>query len=564
MEMLRREVTNLILDGLVEKVDDEKIDSLLMLPKIPSMGDLTLPCFTLAKDQCMSPVELARFLANHLDSTLISKTEVAGGYLNIFINRASYSNTLIPSIIKEGVNYGTGTWGQNKTLVIDFSSPNIAKPFSMGHLRSTVIGHSLARLGEKVGFKVKRLNHIGDWGTQFGKLMAAYKLWGNKEAVEADPIPELLKLYVRFHEEAKDNPELETAGRQWFKKLEDHDPEAKMLWTWFREASLLAFNKTYALLGVVFDSTDGEAFYNDKMAPVVAQLKAGEHLVESDGAYIVPLGENLSPCLIQKSDGTSLYATRDLAAAIYRKEHYHFDEAFYVVGHEQTIHFQQVFAVLEIMGFGWSNQLSHVDFGMMLKNGKKMSTRKGEIVRLDDALEQVISKALENIRVKNPALTNKETVAQMVGVGALIFNDLKHNPSHDIEFSFEDMLSFEGETGPYLQYTHVRTCSLLRKGAGKLKESKPLHFDNHNTEWALILKLSQFGEIIKHAFEDHNPSKLARYLLKLAQQFNKYYAQARILEENEGLDARLALVEAIQTVLKEGLWLLGIEAPEQM
>ena len=485
------------------------------------------------------------------------------GYVNVFLKRKSYADRLINTILEQKTEYGIGQWGSGKVLAIDFSSPNIAKPFSMGHLRSTMIGHSLALIAEKGGYEVKRLNHIGDWGTQFGKLMAAYKAWGDQALVEADPIPEMLKLYVRFHEEAKSNPALNAEGRLWFKRLEEMDSEAMAMWTWFREESLKAFSKTYECLGVSFDSTDGEAFYNDKMAAVTAELEERELLIESDGAYIVPLGDEIPPCLIQKSDGTSLYATRDLAAAIYRKKHFQFDEAFYVVGHEQTVHFKQVFAVLEKMGYDWASRASHVDFGMLLKNGKKMSTRKGEIVRLDEVLEQVIEKAAQNIADKNPSLENKNETARSVGVGAVIFNDLKHTPSHDVEFSIEEMISFEGETGPYLQYTHARICSLLRKG-GSIKADNSFNRGELDSEWALIVKLSGFPEVIHQAFDEHNPSKLTRYLLQLAQLFNKYYAHVRILEKSEGIEGRLALVKSVQTVLKEGLRLLGMKAPVEM
>ncbi len=563
MQLIKKKLAEVISNALEEQVSNGQIEGLLQKPKDLSKGDYALPCFTLAKPLRMAPAEISHRLSAKIECPVIDKTEAVAGYLNIFIHRKPYANHILKSILEQKSNYGTGRWGEGKVLAIDFSSPNIAKPFSMGHLRSTVIGHSLALIAEKGGYHVNRFNHIGDWGTQFGKLMAAYKAWGDPKAVEKDPIPELLKLYVQFHEEARVNPDLNNEGRLWFKKLEDHDPQAWKLWTWFREESLKAFSKTYDLLGVSFDSTEGEAFYNDKMPAVTAQLKEMNLLVKSEGAFIVPLGEGVTPCLIQKSDGTSLYATRDLAAAIYRKNHYHFDEAFYVVGHEQSIHFQQVFAVLEKMGFDWAGQLSHVNFGMLLKNGKKMSTRKGEIVRLDEVLEQVIEAAAQNITLKNPGLQNKEEIARSVGVGAVIFNDLKHTPNYDIEFSMEEMLSFEGETGPYLQYTHARACSLLRKG-GAVKDANDYNIGESDSEWVIIVKLSEFSGVIYQAFSEHNPSKLARYLLQLAQHFNKYYAQVRILENNESRDERVVLVQSVQTVIEEGLRLLGMEAPMEM
>ena len=504
MKLIRKKLAEVISEALQEQVTKDQIEGMLQKPKDLSKGDFALPCFALSKTLRMAPDEVAHRLSAKIECATIEKTEAVAGYLNIFIHRKPYANHILKSILEQKSNYGAGHWGEEKVLAIDFSSPNIAKPFSMGHLRSTVIGHSLALIAEKGGYQVKRFNHIGDWGTQFGKLMAAYKAWGEPKAIEMDPIPELLKLYVKFHEEASVNPDLNNEGRLWFKKLEGKDPEARELWTWFREESLKAFSKTYDLLGVSFDSTEGEAFYNDKMPAVTAQLRDMKLLVKSDGAFIVPLEEGVPPCLIQKSDGTSLYATRDLAAAIYRKNHYHFDEAFYVVGHEQTIHFQQVFAVLEKMGFDWAGQLSHVDFGMLLKNGKKMSTRKGDIVRLDEVLGQIIEAAAKNITIKNPGLKNKPEIARSVGVGAVIFNDLKHTPTHDIEFSMEEMLSFEGETGPYLQYTHARACSLLRKG-GAVKEAHVYNIGECDSEWALIVKLSAFQESFIRLFLSITP-----------------------------------------------------------
>ncbi|MFL6561224.1 MAG: arginine--tRNA ligase, partial [Bacillus sp. (in: firmicutes)] len=426
-------------------------------------------------------------------------------------------------------------------------------------------GNSLALIVEKCGYKPIKINHLGDWGTQFGKLITAYQLWGNADQVKQNPIKELLALYIKFHAEAENDPSLEDQGRSWFKKLEDGDVQALELWKWFREESLKEFSRIYELMNVQFDSYAGEAFYNDKMDRVVQLLEEQHLLVESDQAQVVELSEEqLPPCLIKKSDGATLYATRDLAAALYRQEEYQFVQSLYVVGHEQSLHFKQLIAVLTKMGYDWSKQMHHIPFGMMLKDGKKMSTRKGKVVLLEEVLNESIAMARHNIEEKNPNLSNKDEVAKQVGVGAVIFHDLKNNRMNDIEFSLEEMLRFEGETGPYVQYTYARACSILRKAVGKMDLAMTTYTNSWEKEWKVTSLLMEFSPAINRACVNFDPSQVAKYILDLAQAFNKYYAEVKILEDSTEQQARLALVYSVSEVLKEGLRLLGLAAPVEM
>ncbi|WP_172797585.1 arginine--tRNA ligase [Bacillus sp. FJAT-27445] len=552
---------DVIFEALDGQLDKQKISMMIEKPKFEHMGDMAFPCFELAKILRKAPHSIAANLTVKISSPFFEKVEATSGYVNAFLEKSTVSASVIRHVLSEKEAYGDAKLGNGQAVTIDLSSPNIAKPFSMGHLRSTVIGNALALISDKCGYRAIRINHLGDWGTQFGKLIVAYKLWGNEENVKRQPIKELLKLYVRFHEEAEAAPGLEDMARQWFKKLEDADEEALSLWKWFREESLKEFSKIYELLGIHFDSTNGEAFYNDKMDRVVELLEEKKLLVESDGAQVVPL-EDLPPSLIKKRDGTTLYATRDLAAAIYRQDTYGFGKSLYVVGNEQTLHFKQVFSVLAKMGFPWAAGLVHIPFGMMLKDGKKMSTRKGKVVLLEEVLHEAISLALEDVLKKNPDLPAKEEVARQVGTGAVIFHDLKNYRMNDIEFSLEDMLRFEGETGPYVQYTHARASSLLRKG--KFIESDVELQIQDPQAWPVVTTLMAFPEVIKRAFEDYDPSQIAKYVIELSRAFNKYYASVRFLEENSQKHARLSLVYSVTIVLREGLRLLGIQAPEEM
>ncbi|WP_050616425.1 arginine--tRNA ligase [Bacillus testis] len=549
---------------LQEELELDKIASLIEKPKYSNQGDLSFPCFSLAKIRKAAPQKIAQDISEKLHSPLFDKIEVMGGYLNVFLNQKAVSQEVVQEVLKEGSRYGRNNDGKEGVITIDMSSPNIAKPFSMGHLRSTVIGNALALIVEKNGYKPVKINHLGDWGTQFGKLITAYKLWGSEEKVRSNPIKELLELYVRFHEEAEKNPALEDEGRRWFKALEDGDQEATELWKWFREESLKEFEEIYQLLNVSFDSYAGEAFYNDKMDAVIEILDQKGLLTLSDSAYVVKLDEEeLPPCLIRKSDGATLYATRDLAAAKYRKDHYDFVKSLYVVGNEQSLHFKQLKAVLSKMGYAWADDISHIPFGMMLKDGKKMSTRKGKIILLEKVLKETIDMALKIINERNPSLENKEEVAKQVGVGAVIFHDLKNYRMNDIEFSMEDMLRFEGETGPYVQYTHARACSLLRKGGYKPDASVDVALEG-DSAWEVVKTLEEFPVIVRRALDKYDPSLIGKYAIDLAQSFNKYYGEVRILEEDSAKASRLALVHAVTIVLAESLRLVGLEAPQEM
>lgn len=549
---------------LQTELDQSTIEQLIEKPKNADFGDYAFPCFQLAKSRRQAPPLIAKQISEEISSPLIEKAEAVGGYVNVFLNKKYVTAQVIGAILTEQQNYGSSTIGQNKVVTIDMSSPNIAKPFSMGHLRSTVIGNALATIFQKCGYETVKINHLGDWGTQFGKLITAYKKWGSEEKVKQEPIKELLSLYIRFHSESENNPELEDEGRAWFKKLEDGNEEALALWSWFREESLNEFNKIYQLLRVDFNSYAGEAFYNDKMDVVVDLLEEQGLLIESDHAQVVELEDgSLPPCLIKKSDGATLYATRDLAAALYRKNNYQFEQALYVVGNEQSLHFKQLKGVLRKMNFDWADSLVHIPFGMMLKDGKKMSTRKGKLILLEEVLTESMSLALRNIEEKNPSLEHKEQVSKQVGVGAVIFHDLKNFRMNDIEFSLEDMLRFEGETGPYIQYTNARACSILRKGSWQGIDATQIYFENP-FHWEIISILKDFSEAIETALKKYDPSQIAKYAIDLARAFNQYYSVVRILEDDAEKQSRLALVYAVTVVLQESLRLLGIEAPQEM
>jgi len=553
------------IDGLLSP---NEIEVLIEKPKFLQQGDLAFPCFQLAKTMRKPPVEIARELSLRLQSRVdesFDRFEAVGGYVNAYLNKTKVAKELLNEIGQKKDHYGDLDIGEGQSVTIDLSSPNIAKPFSMGHLRSTVIGNSLSLIYEKCGYRTVKINHLGDWGTQFGKLITAYKLWGNEEKVKAEPIQELLALYIKFHEAAESQPQLEQEGRDWFRRLENGDPEALRLWKWFKDESLKEFKKIYNLLGIEFDSYAGEAFYNDKMEPIVEMLREKGLLDESDGAQVVKLDDiELPPCLIKKSDGATLYATRDLAAAMYRFEEYCFVKSLYVVGNEQSLHFKQIKAVLEKMGFPWADGITHIPFGMMLKDGKKMSTRKGKVVLLEDVLKDSIQLAERNIEEKNPSLVNKIDVAKMIGTGAVVFHDLKNFRMNDIEFSLEEMLKVEGETGPYVQYTNTRAHSLLKKGAF---QDEAVNEDTNLAavaEWPVITELQMFPDTIKRAVERNDPSLVAKYVLNLSQAFNKYYGEVRILGDDAEKDARLQLVHAVSIVLEEGLRILGIKAPKEM
>lgn len=563
MEKLKELLASELEKNLSVKISKDEILLLIERPKYSEQGDLAFPCFSLAKELKKAPQLIANELAEKISEPIFERVVASGPYVNVFLNKKAVSKDTFQEILTKKSNYGSFTFGKGKNIVLDTSSPNIAKPFSMGHLRSTVIGNSLALLAEKCGYKAYKINHLGDWGTQFGKLIVAYQLWGNEEKVRENPIKELLDLYVKFHSEAEKDQSLEDEARAWFKKLEDGDEEAKRLWQWFRDESLKEFAKIYDLLGVDFDSYNGEAFYNDKMGEVIDILSSKGLLVESDGAEVVKLDEyNLPPALIKKKDGATLYATRDLAAALYRHREYNFDHAIYVVGHEQSLHFKQLFLVLEKMGYPWAKKMTHVPFGFILKDGKKMSTRKGKVVLLEEVIQEAIQLAQNNIEEKNPNLNNKDEVAKKVGVGAIIFHDLKNERLNNVEFSLEEMLKFEGNTGPYVQYTYARACSILRK-AGPFEDAVGEGLNDEDS-WEVVKMLVSFPEVILRSYEQLEPSIIAKYLLTLSQTFNKYYSKVKVLEDDTEKMSRLALVKATTIVLEEGLRLLGIDAPEEM
>lgn len=530
-------------------------------PAHAHLGDFALPCFQFAKVLRKSPALIAEEIVASVNHPSIRKAEAVNGYVNIFLDRTRITSEILHAIVEQGATYGSSNEGKDGVVTIDLSSPNIAKPFSMGHLRSTVIGNSIALLMEKSGYKPVKINYIGDWGTQFGKLLTAYRKWGTEEDVRQKPIETLLTLYIRFHEEAEQDPSLNDEGRAAFKALEDGDADALALWKWFKEESLSEFQRIYDLLGVEFDSYNGEAYYNDKMEPIVQELEEKRLLVESDGAQVVDLGEAIPPCLIRKSDGATLYATRDLTAAIDRKNTYDFVKSIYVVGNEQSLHFTQVKQVLSKMGYAWSDEMQHVPFGLILQDGKKMSTRKGKIVLLEQVLTEAIELAQRNIAEKNPTLANQKEVAEAVGVGAILFSDLKQHRKHDIEFNLETMLQVEGETGPYIQYTNARAHSVLRK-AGEVGSFAVNEVNDF--EWEAIKLLEQFPHAVKRATDELDPSVIAKYAVDLAQAFNSFYGNVKVLTDAAHLSYRATLIQSVSIVLTESMRLLGMKAPEEM
>ncbi|MBM7621497.1 arginyl-tRNA synthetase [Bacillus tianshenii] len=550
----------------VPELNIEQISIRIEKPKYANHGDFAFPVFDLAKIRKQAPQAIASSLAGKIQDPWVMKTEAVGPYVNFFLQKEKVQKEIISNILAMGKDYGNLNIGKGENVVLDLSSPNIAKPFSMGHLRSTVIGTSIANILEKCGYQTVRINYLGDWGTQFGKLIVAYLKWGSAESVRENPIPELLKLYVKFHQEAADNPALDDEGRLWFKRLEDGNEDARSLWKWFREESLHEFQRIYDLLGIRFDSYNGEAFYNDKMDAIIERLKELELLTHSDGAEVVVLDESLSlpPCLIKKSDGATLYATRDLAAAFYRKAEYKFAKALYVVGQEQTIHFQQVKAVVAKMGESWAKDMHHIPFGLLLKDGKKMSTRKGKVILLEKVIQEAIELAERNIAAKNPQLPNKQEVAKQVGVGAIIFHDLKNYRLNSIEFSLGDMLKFEGETGPYVQYTHARASSILRKASWVNDGDITYSGLKDDYSWNLSKLLYAFPETIEKACAGFDPSIVAKYIVDVCQSFNSWYGHEKFLTEDEEKVARLSLVYATTLVIQESLSLLGMSAPDEM
>ena len=559
-----------IAECLKEKIEDltlEEITALIEVPPNKEMGDYAFPCFRLAKVFRKAPNMIAQDIAESIEAKgEISKVMPMGGYVNFFVNKSQLAESVIKDVLTKKEKYGHSDLGQDKAVVIDFSSPHIAKPFHIGHIRTTVIGNALYKIYDSQGYNVVRVNHLGDYGTQFGKLIVAFKLWGSKEAVEANPIPELLKLYIRFHDEAEKKPEMEDEARAWFTKLENGDEEAKALWQWFRDESLKEFARVYDLLDIEFDSYAGESFYSDKMDTVIEAIKEKGLLKESQGTNVVDLEEfNMPPALITKNDGSTLYMTRDLAAAIYRKNTYDFDKCIYVVGSQQSLHFQQLFKVLELMGFEWSKDLIHVPFGMVALEEGTMSTRKGRVVFLEDVLKQAIEKTKETVLAKNPNAKNVDEIAKQVGVGAVVFQELSNSRIKDYTFSWERTLSFEGETGPYVQYTHARCCAVLRKANEEVTADINYNLLSDGDAAEVLKVIASFNKAIVSAMRRNEPHIVTRFVLDLAQAFNKFYHDNPILVEDVELrKARLALVAATRQTLENGLSILGMHSPERM
>ncbi|WP_024620817.1 arginine--tRNA ligase [Metaclostridioides mangenotii] len=559
-----------VAECLKAKIEDltlEEIKELIEVPPNKDMGDYAFPCFKLAKIFRKAPNMIAEDLAKEIELTeAVAKVINLGGYVNFFVNKTQLAETVINKVLSEKKDYGRSDLGKDETVIVEYSSPNIAKPFHIGHIRTTVIGNAIYKLYESQGYKTIRINHLGDYGTQFGKLIVAFKKWGDKKVVEENPIPELLKLYVQFHEEAENHPELEDESREWFTKLENGDEEAKELWQWFRDESLKEFDRVYDLLDIQFDSLAGESFYSDKMGGVIKTLNEKNLLEDSKGAKIVDLEPyNIPTALITKNDGSTLYMTRDLAAAIYRKETYNFDKCIYVVGSQQALHFQQCFKILELMGNKWAKDLVHVQFGMVSLEEGTMSTRKGRVVFLEDALNQAVDKTKDIILAKNPDAKNVEEISKQVGVGAVIFQELSNSRIKDYTFSWERTLSFEGETGPYVQYTHARCCSVIRKYGDPV--SADINFDLLVDEGSseVLKQIESFNKNILSALRKNEPHIVTRFVLDLAQAFNKFYHDNPILVDDVELKkARIALVEATRQTIENALDLLGMKAPEKM
>lgn len=569
MIKLKQNVAKSLLDaiskafGISEGLPDEvQISMMLEYPPDDSMGDLAFPCFKLSKVLRKGPPMIASAIKDVFACDGIEKVESINGYLNLFISNNYYSK-LVPEILAKGSDYGKGEEGKGKTVVLDYSSPNICKPFHIGHLASTVIGYSLKKIYEFQGYDTVGVNHLGDWGTQFGKQIAAYKMWGDKATVEAGGVDELVKLYVRFHAEAEENPELDNVARAEFNKLENGDEENLALWKWFVDISVADCNKLYKKLGVTFDSYNGESFYTDKMPEQVEALKKSGLLKIDKGASIVDLSEyNMPPCLILKSDGSTLYPTRDIAAAVYRDRTYHFAKCIYVTAAAQCLHFAQWFKVVELMGYDFYDKLVHVPYGMVSIDGAKLSTRTGNVILIRDLINAAVEKVSAVMEEKNPDLENKAETAEAVGVGAIIFHYLLNSKIKDIDFVMDDALSFEGNTGPYAQYSYARTCSILDKAGDFVCDNFEI---SDNSEKELSKTLSRFGEVAKYAADEYEPSIITRYILDVCVAFNRFYHDCPILTAEEAVQkSRLALVKATNIVLGSALPLICLKTPRKI
>ena len=544
------------------------IETAVEIPADTKMGDYAFPCFRLAKTLRKAPPIIAQEIVSKLvKPDFVSDIQVVGAYINFYVDKSVYVKNILTKVLEEKEDYVNSELGKDKTIVFDYSSPNIAKPFHIGHLRSTAIGNALYNIYKTLGYKCVGINHLGDWGTQFGKLIVAYKKWGNKEAVEKDDIKELSRIYVKFHQEADKDPSLNDEARAWLVKMQEGDKEALELWKWFCDISMLEFNRIYKRLGVSFDSYAGESFYNDKMAAVVEEIKEKNLLTESQGAQIVDLEKyNMPPCLILRSDGGTLYPTRDISAAIYRKNTYDFDKCIYITALDQNLHFAQWFKVIELMGYEWAKDLVHIPFGLVSLGDCKLSTRQGHVVLMEDILNQSVEKTKGIIESKNPNLENKEAVAEEVGIGAIIFDDLYNSRIKNVVFDLEKMLSFEGETGPYAQYTHARACSILRKaGVDSIDGDIDTSLLTDEASVNVCKALDEFPAKYVDAAEKNEPYIITRHIIEICKTFNKFYNENNIMNsEGELKKARLAVVMAVKSAIKKGLETIGLKAPEQM
>ncbi|MBR0507518.1 MAG: arginine--tRNA ligase [Clostridia bacterium] len=545
--------------------DETALTDWIEVPKNTDMGDYAFPCFRLSKTMRKAPNLIAAELAEKLVLPAgFTKCEPVGGYLNFFTDKSAVADTVLSRVLSEGDAYGTGTEGNGKTVLVEYSSINIAKPFGFHHLPSTAIGNALYRIYKALGYETVGINHLGDWGTQFGKMITAYKLWGTKP-VDDYSIRELVALYVRFHEEAEKDPSLNDTARAWFKKIESGDPEAHALWEKMRAATIREVKVTYARMGVAFDSWNGEAFYEDKMPAIIRELREKGISKVDQGAEIVDLSEwNMPPCIIVKSDGSTIYATRDLAAACYRKETYDFTKLLYVVAYQQDLHFRQFFKVLELMGRDWVKDCVHVNFGMVSMEGGSFHTREGKVLYLDDVLDAAVEKTYEIICEKSPDLEDKRSAAEAVGVGAILWSVLYNARIKDVTFSWDKVLNFDGETAPYVQYTHARACSVLRKAGGR-PETYDASLLSDPESVALLKAIAALPEAVKSAAEKYEPYVVARAVMQVANAFNRFYYEQRIMADDPAIRAaRLALCDAARQTLKNGLNLLGLIAPERM
>ena len=549
------------------------IDEAIQMIEIPpnqEMGDYAVPCFKFAKKYKKAPAVIASELVNKIGAVEeFQKIEAAGPYVNFFVDKTHFAEKILMQSFNEKERYGSSNVGEGKTVIVEFSSPNIAKPFHIGHIRSTLIGNSIYKIYTYLGYNTIAINHLGDYGTQFGMLISAYKKWGSPEIVEAiekDPIPELLKLYVRYNQEIESHPEYQDEARYWFKELENGNEEAQKLWAWFREVSLKEFNRVYDMFGIKYDSLAGESFYSDKMPDIIAELEDKQLLKDSEGAKIVELSEyGLTDALIQKSDGSTLYVTRDIAAAMYRKKTYDFYKNIYVVGAPQKLHFDQWRKIIDLMGYDWAYDCVHVMFGTVSLEDGALATRKGRVVFLEDVLKKAIEKTTEIIETRNPNLENKELVAKQVGIGAVIFQELFNNRIKDYMFSWDKTLSFEGETGPYVQYTYARTCSLLRKADVEVDDNVDFSVITDKEAFNVIKKLEGFKAAVMGAHDKYEPFFITRYAVSLAQEFNRFYHECPIIVDDVNVKkARLLLTKTVNVVLKSAMELLGMESPEKM